>query len=64
MTDLRFGVAYKVTERRSADKNQARAPPGEVVEFLKESAALPWVPRKRGEGESKNPGPLFLTGRC
>ena len=44
-------------------KNRRGPAPGEIADlFLKESVALPWVPRKRGEGETNNPWSALLNG--
>ncbi|MGB9432680.1 MAG: hypothetical protein WBQ89_10595 [Candidatus Acidiferrum sp.] len=61
MTNLRVGVAYKVTGRWSAEKIRRGPAPGEVVDFEGERGPT-LGPEKRGEGESKNPWSALLNG--
>ncbi|HTC41032.1 MAG TPA: hypothetical protein VK703_05650 [Candidatus Acidoferrales bacterium] len=62
MTDLRIGVADKVTGRWSADEKIRRGPaPGEIADLLEGERGPTLGPVKRGEGESKNPWSALLN---
>ncbi|MGB2634633.1 MAG: hypothetical protein WAM58_11930 [Candidatus Acidiferrum sp.] len=61
MTDLRIGVADKVTGRWSADENQARARAWRNCRFFEGERGPTLGPVKRGEGESKNPWSALLN---